>query len=327
MQRLSESGAIYENSLKEIAKLTGKTEAELDRMFKQAGIKTIKYDDAIYKQAGLTIPSISPAMVATLEAGLQKTNGIAYNLTKTTAISAQQSFIHNADLAYMQVTTGTMSYDQAIRAAIKQAAVDGLEIIDYATGSKSQLDVAMRRTVLTGVAQTANQLQETRADEVGSDLVAVSAHAGARNTGVGPVNHASWQGKIYSRSGTSKKYPDFVERTGYGTGEGLGGWNCRHSFYPFFEGLSNNAYSKQDVRDLNKQKRTLEGEKISLYDATQKQRSIERQIRLWKRQEQALSAAGLSHPMETAKVSQWQAAMRSFISQTKLNREYVREQI
>lgn len=26
---------------------------------------------------------------------------------------------------------------------------------------------------------------------------------------------------------SSKKYPDFVTSTGYGTGEGLGGWNCR----------------------------------------------------------------------------------------------------
>ena len=56
----------------------------------------------------------------------------------------------------------------------------------------------MRRAVLTGVAQTANTLQMTRADEMGSDLVAVSAHIGARNTGVGPENHEAWQGKIYS---------------------------------------------------------------------------------------------------------------------------------
>lgn len=25
----------------------------------------------------------------------------------------------------------------------------------------------------------------------------------------------------------AEEYPDFVTVTGYGTGEGLGGWNCR----------------------------------------------------------------------------------------------------
>ncbi|HHD2783806.1 phage minor capsid protein [Clostridium perfringens] len=24
-----------------------------------------------------------------------------------------------------------------------------------------------------------------------------------------------------------QEYPDFIESTGYGTGSGLGGWNCR----------------------------------------------------------------------------------------------------
>jgi hypothetical protein len=329
MERLQESGAVYQNAIKELSRLTGKTENELRAMFEKAGVKTLRFDDKIHKEAGVDIPALalSPAMEQVLQAGLQKTAGAMTNLTKTTAISAQQAFIKNADLAYMQVSSGAMSYDQAIRAAIKQTAVDGLDVIDYATGAKSQLDVAMRRTVLTGVGQTANQLQLNRMDEAGTNLIAVSAHIGARNHGVGPTNHASWQGRIYSRVGGTKKYPNFAQVTGYGTGEGLGGWNCRHSFYPFYEGISENAYSKQDVKDFNNAKRTVDGEKVSTYDATQKQRYIERQIRLWKRQEQALEAAKLTHVQETAKVSQWQAAMREFIRQSKLNRQYVREQV
>ena len=63
------------------------------------------------------------------------------------------------------------------------------------------------------------------------DLVLVSAHMGARtgDGGENPGNHSWWQGKIYSRSGKSKKFPPF-SLTGYGTASGLSGVNCRHSF-------------------------------------------------------------------------------------------------
>lgn len=329
VQRLTESGAIYKDVLKKLSKLTGQSEKEIAKILKRAGVKAVQFDDQIYKDAGLNpLPlNMSPAMVDVLKATLQKTNGVMNNLTSTTAISAQQSFIHAADLAHQQVATGVMSYDQAIRQAVKKVAADGLSTIDYATGHTDKLDVATRRTVLTGVAQTANQLQTARADEMESDLVAVSAHAGARNKGTGPANHASWQGKIYSRSGKSKKYPPFVETTGYGTGEGLGGWNCRHSFYPFFEGISENAYSRKEVKKLNNQTVPLQGKDVDLYTATQYQREIERKIRYWKRQVAALQAAKLDATQEQMRLSQWQATMRDFISQTGLDRQRVREQV
>ena len=329
VQRLNESGALYKDVLKKLAKLTGQSEAAIKETLTRAGVKAVKFDDAIYKAAGLNpLPlNMSPAMVQALRAALDKTNGVINNLTKTTVLNAQQTFIKAADLAYYQVSTGAMSYDEAIRHAVKKLAADGLEVVDYASGHRDKIDVAMRRAVLTGVAQTANQLQTTRADEMGSDLVAVSAHIGARNTGTGPMNHASWQGKIYSRSGTHPKYPDFVKVTGYGTGEGLGGWNCRHSFYPFFEGISENAYSRKELSEYKSKTVTYNDKEIDFYEATQYQREIERRIRFWKRQEAALQAAGQDASFETGKVKQWQQTMREFIAETELDRQSVREQI
>jgi hypothetical protein len=329
VQRITESGALYKDVIKQLSKITGKSEATLREIFKKAGVTAINFDDKVYKKAGLKpLPlNLSPAMLKALTAGLNKTQGILSNLTMTTAIKAQQSFIKAADLAYMQVSTGAMSYDQAIRLAIKKMAVEGLSVVDYASGHVDKIDVAMRRTVLTGVAQTTGVLQEQRANEMGSDLVQVSAHIGARNKGTGPANHESWQGKIYSRSGNHPKYPDFVTVTGYGTGEGLGGWNCRHSFYPFFEGLSENTYDKKTLKEYKKETVRYNGEDLSVYDATQYQRAIERKIRFWKRQEAALSAAKLSHPIETSKIKQLQSMMREFIRQTQLDRQPIRETI
>ena len=329
MQRLTESGGVYEEALRQLSQITGKSEAELREAMKWAGVKSMEFDDRIYKAAGLSpIPlKLSPAMQQVLLAGLAKTNATLKNLTLTTALSAQASFIQESDLAYMQVSSGAMSYDQAIRAAIKRVADSGLTTIDYKSGHRDQLDVAVRRAVLTGVSQTVGVIQIQRAEEMGVDLVQTSAHAGARNKGVGPQNHESWQGKVFSRSGRSKKYPPFVETTGYGTGEGLMGWNCRHSFFPYFEGISENAYSEAERKNLAKKTVDYGGEKISMYDATQVQRYIERNIRRWKRQAQALAAAGLENSKEMSLVKSWQARMRDFINQTKLTRQSIREQI
>jgi hypothetical protein len=329
MQRLIESGKVYENAIKELAKTTGMSEQALLEAFKKAGVKSMHFDDSIYKAAGLNpLPlNLSPAMIQVLAAGLAKTNGVIKNLTMTTAMSAQQSFIASADLAYLQVSSGAMSYDQAIRVAVKDVANKGLSTIDYATGHRDQLDVAMRRTVLTGVSQTTGKLQEARADEVGCDLVQVSAHIGAR------PSHQVWQGKIFSRSGTSKRYPPFILSTGYGTGPGLGGWNCRHSFYPFFEGISENAYNALEVESYAKKTIEHNGQQMPIYDLTQAQRAIERKIRFYKRQASALEAAGLSNEGELAKVTQYQARMRNFIEQMNKQKEFtwyrqrVREQI
>jgi hypothetical protein len=322
MQRLTESGKVYENALEELSKLTGKSEATLRAMFEAAGVKAMRFDDRVYKMAGLEpLPlNLSPAMAQVLAIGLQKTNQIMRNLTLTTANAGQQAFLNAADLAYMQVTGGAMSVDQAIRSAVKKVAADGLTGVNFA-GRTDQLDVAMRRTVLTGVNQTTAKLQTTRATEMGCDLVQTSAHAGARPT------HQEWQGKIFSRSGTDSKYPDFVASTGYGTVTGLCGVNCRHSFYPFFSGISENAYNQAMLDEMADKKVTYNGQELGMYEATQQQRLIERKIRYWKRQKSAMEAAGLNSTPETEAVQFYQGQMRSFIKQTGTNRQRVREQI
>ena len=328
VQRLTESGKVYEDILSRLALITGLSEYTLRTVFEKAGVRTLKFDDAIYRDAGLQpLPlNQSPAIAQILAAGLAKTGGMVRNLTMTTALSGQEAFIRAADLAYMQIASGAMDYQSALKAGIRQVAGEGLTVIHF-SGRRDQLDVALRRAVLTGIGQTTGRLQIARADEMGCDLVQVSAHAGARNKGPGPANHESWQGKVYSRSGTHPKYPDFVSTTGYGTGPGLCGWNCRHSFYPFFEGISAKHYDALKLDELSSRRVTYNGEEMSLYDATQKQRSIERQIRKAKRQAAALEAAGLDNSAELARVRAYQAKMRDFIKQTGLQRQRFREQI
>ena len=166
------------------------------------------------------------------------------------------------------------------------------------------------------------KLQDTLADELGSDLVETSAHSGAR------PSHAEWQGKVFSRSGTHPKYPDFKKATGYGTGEGLGGWNCRHSFFPYFDGMKQ-VYTQAELNEMNAKNIEYNGKMYSEYEATQIQRGYERNIRRSKREIAASKAADLPDVEQRAKASlaRYQRNQADFIKQTGLKRQYGRENV
>lgn len=163
---------------------------------------------------------------------------------------------------------------EAIYNAVSELASQGIKAVTYPSGHTDWADVAVRRAVMTGISQTAGQMQLDLAAEMGCDLVEVTSHMGAR------PSHAEWQGKVYSISGKSKKYPKLSTATGYGRGDGLKGWNCRHDFYPFFEGISERANLPVDVTENNRQ-----------YELSQKQRAMERSIRATKRRLAAYDGA------------------------------------
>jgi hypothetical protein len=320
MQRLNESGSLYENIIERLSKLTRESEPALRKMFYEAGVRSMKFDDSIYARVGLNpLPlNLSPAMANVLAAGFRKTAGKLLNLTMTTASAGQVAFEHALDMAYLEVTSGTMSYGQAIRAQIKELAKEGIKIIDYPTGHKDKVDVAVRRALLTGVAQTTAELQLARLAEMGVELIQTSAHIGARPT------HEVWQGKIFSLKPNSK-YPDFFTETGFGTVTGLSGINCRHSFYPYFEGISENAYEQATLDEYADKRVAYNGKEMSVYEGMQVQRSIERDIRKVKRTAGALGEAGLDNTEELFEVHRLQAKMRDFINQTGLQRQGERE--
>ncbi|MEG2882939.1 MAG: phage minor capsid protein, partial [Christensenella sp.] len=285
LSRLEAVGAERDYIMHHLNKALNMSEQELIRLFDEAATRSLAVDDAIYHAAGYNPQPLADNayMQQLIRAGLVKTLEEYRNLTLTTAATATQQFENALDLAYHKVASGGFSYRQAIRDGIRSLTRKGLATIQYPTGWVDYMDVAFRRATLTGVNQTAAELQLQRMDEMDTDLVETTAHHGARTSPFqGPSNHAWWQGRWFSRSDKNSKYPNFYEQTGYGTGPGLCGWNCRHSFFPVIEGLSERAYDTQRLRELNSRTVNYDGKEMSLYDATQHQRYIERKIRRWK---------------------------------------------
>lgn len=283
---LQQSGELYDEIINEIASITKQSNQVIRKIFEDASIQTLKYDDSVYKAAGLNpIPlAQSPNLLQTLTAGLNKTQKDINNLVKTTAGNAQSKFISSVNMAYTQLTSGAFDYNTAIFNAVELLCKDGIDIV-YPSGKTDKIDVAVRRAVLTGVNQTANKIQDMRAEEMNCDLFEVTAHVGARVTKKQDwTNHAWWQGKVYSMSGKSDKYPSLKEITGYGKVDGLGGINCRHNKNPFFEGISKRNYTDEELEKINDKTVKYKGKEYGEYEALKTQRQMERNIREIKRE-------------------------------------------
>ena len=285
LQSLIEAGYLRDDLEQEIAQATGKQAYEIKEAFEDAGIKSLAYDGKIYEAAGIATEPLekSPYLIRLMQRNYESTMGLWKNYTQTTADAAQVQFIQEMDDIYNKVMFGGIGYTEAYTEAIDNLAKNGL-FITYPSGHTDTIETATLRCVRTGVSQASAQITEARMDEYGVELVIVSSHMGAR------PEHQEWQGRVYKRSGRkSRKYPDFVTSTGYGTGEGLCGWNCRHSFSPYFEGQGNPFETYDDE------------ENVKLYEETQDQRRMERGIRRTRREAEVLSDAAQNAPdSETA---------------------------
>lgn len=335
MERIQEIGfRTYEDTISEIARITGKSEKELKKLFEDAGTETMRYDNSVYKKAGLTpLPlAQSPAMLQILTAGYRKCKGELKNLTLTTANMSQSLFINACNKAYMKVSSGAFSYTAALQQAIEEIGDSGAWVL-YPSGRRDRVDVAVRRAVLTGVSQTCGELQLRQLDDMMWDVVDTTAHMGAR------ASHAVWQGGRFSYKGRNKNYPDFEEATGYGTAGGLMGVNCRHNFYPAVDG-SPRMYSQAQLDEWKNHKVTYNGTEYSDREALDMQRAYERGIRATKRKlsglDEGIKAAkdeGVKKELSDAfakaglKLKNQEAALSDFLNQTDFKREHDRTQV
>ena len=197
---------------------------------------------------------------------------------------------------------------------VTRLANSGLETIDYISGTKTTIDAALRRHIVSQANQARNRLLMQRMDEWEWDLVFVDAHFGAR------PSHAEWQGKVYSRSGRSTEYPSLVDATGYGTVTGLCGANCYHYMTPYVPGSS-----ELPDMDYSEQERITGMTSDEYYAATQKQRRYERLIRSQKREISYLQEVRADAVKQRIRLGELQDKLRQFTHDNHLRRDYERE--
>lgn len=305
LKEMGEANDVIEKAVSDYTKLSAE---EVRQLFHEAAQVSDDFYAEMYTQSGKLFVPVEENlyMQQLITATVDQTNNELVNLTQSMGFAVRQADGSTAfqpaakayqsalDLAQMQVATGTFDYTTAIRNSVRALTDGGLYFVEYESGHRNRADVAARRAVLTGLSQMTGQVSKHNAEELETDIVEVTAHAGAR------PSHAEWQGRRYSLSGKSKEYPSLEEATGYGTGDGLKGWNCRHDFYPVIPGISPPAYTEEQLANIDPPPVEYNGKMLTYYECTQKQRVMETAMRKTKREIIAAQASG-DDDMFTAK--------------------------
>lgn len=312
-QMLAEAGGLKKNIGRILAKYDKAIVRQIKDTFTEALETNARNDNRIFKKAtGRTISAPNAQAMLSI---IQKCHSDLSRLTLTTAATSQTQFVREANRVYMNVQSGAFDYDTAMKDAADELAKRGITAVRYENGRPvtRTIESAVRMNILTSINQTAANQTLNNAEELGVEKFEVTAHVGAR------PEHEAWQGKVYTKS-------QLETICGLGDAAGLCGINCRHSFYPYFEGMDKH-YSQNDMDEMAGEKVSYNGKDMTRYEGEQKLRGIERNIRHYKRQALTQEAAGADSTKARRKIGEWQAAARDFTKQTGIARDSAREYV
>nr|DAM81643.1 MAG TPA: minor capsid protein [Caudoviricetes sp.] len=307
MHKLEELGVSMSEIEQAISEVLNITDTKVKEIIHDSSYRSVQKDNDMAKAAGIEPPH--PDLTQAILNGIRSTNTEIRNICNSMASAANMAFEHALDQAYLSVSSGAFSFADAVKTAVNDLGKNGIRWIDYPTGAHRRADSAIRNALRTGVNQTAARCQEQNLDEMDCNLVETTSHMGAR------PEHAKWQGMLFWRKAPVNGLQNFYGATGYGTGAGICGWNCRHNFFPNFDGEL--SFEHYDEEANAKQ-----------YELEQEQRYNERKIREWKRRQAVNKAGGVDNTREAKKVRAWQKRQEDFLkNHPDMKRNYAREMI
>ncbi len=295
MEALIDLDYSLDQMTKKLAKFSDKSNSEIKKIMEEAGVKSYAEDKKLYQKAGKNLKDLEENLSAKkfVEAIKRHSGSDLVNISKTTGLAGKDlKMFYNVELSKAIITlrSGAFSSDQIIRQVVNTCADRGLTTISYASGKSMRMESAIRMCVNTGFRQLTTQMGFMNAELMGQDLMEISAHADARPT------HQEWQGQIVSLSGRSGYLS--LNDIGYGSADGFSGVNCRHSWYPFFEGISEPLYTDfEEVQPFE-----YKGKIYTGYDANQHIRKLENSIKKEKRKITMYDELGDEESVTTHKV-------------------------
>lgn len=322
-EQLQKLGALTQSNIIAIAKRSGKAIDEISKMLEQVGYTAMNETDKnlaeIVRQGLLIEPpdkTRQDTLLRVLSAFDQQLKNKLANANKTMLQGANQAYTDVINKTMAKYTAGLKNPYQAISEVVHEWSKGSSNGINIPALIDSKGRQWSTEAYLLQVARSTNNdvitnIQFGRMDDYGVDLMLISSHLGAR-----PLCYP-YQGKIYSRSGNSKKYPPFSS-TSYGEKAGLFGINCGHYPIPYVEGMNTNNMPKYGKEENDKE-----------YKEKQKQRYLEREVRKAKKELKLMEAIGDKESIERAKqeVRDRQSAIRIFVAETDRKRDYGREAI
>ncbi len=278
--RLQNLGVSQRKIKQEIAKRLKISQKEAEKLLTQAAEAGYNYDISRFPTSHAVPLSVNSSLQQILDATVKQAQDDLLNMTQTIGFvgpdgnvrELTQAYQQACDFAFQKVSTGAQDYVSAIREATQNLAKKGIRTIDYESGVHTSIEAAARRNIMGGMGIMQEQISKQNYDSLGCDGWEISAHAGSA------PDHEPIQGRQYSDEEFQNLNNSLVRR--------IGTLNCGHSAMPIILGVNEPQYTAEELEDFRRQNEdgiTYEGKHYTLYEATQRQRKLERSIRNRKR--------------------------------------------
>lgn len=279
LEQLGKSKAEIKAYIQQALKLS---DSEIDGLYSDVIETGYARDKSLYETVGKPfIPfAENKGLQQLITATAEQTRGELKNITQSLGFATKQNgkvvftdlseyYQKTLDSAMLDISSGTFDYNTVLKRTVSEMANSGLRTVDYATGWSNRVEVAARRSVMTGFNQVTAKINEDNAKQLGTETFEISWHSGAR------PSHQAWQGKWYTKE-------QLHSVCGLGTAEGLCGANCYHSYFPVIPGISEPTYTPEQLTEMNVKeniKREYAGKEYNAYEASQRQRKMETLMR------------------------------------------------
>ena len=292
LQQLGVSQRDLRTYLKKALKVSN---AKLRQLLTQSAEAGYNYDLS-------TLPTVraipfdeNEAVQQIVRAAIAQTQGTLENLTQTLGMvdpyghvnPLRDTYRKCMDYAFEQVSSGAVDYNTAIREATRNLAAKGVEFIDYESGVTTSLEAAVRRNIMGALGLMQEQISQHNHDRYSATGWEIDAHSNSA------PDHEPIQGKQYTDAEYEALNNSLVRR--------IGTLNCGHSAHPIVYGASVPQYTPEDLEEMrqkNEKGITFRGKHYTGYEATQKQRRLERAIRAQKRKILIDKATGDAEKLE-----------------------------
>lgn len=318
--KLEELGLLNDNILKYIAKVTNRTPREIKDAFEKIGYNIFNENNLNEAYIGGLI-RINPSILVQnnvvhnlIENSYNETTKRFLEISKRVENATRESYLNVVEKTYLQMTSGGITYQEAIRNSLVDLGNKGITTLTYKVidddgnvkGLRNyDIEGTVRRELITATNNLTNKINEKIADDLDVEYIYLSEHICCRPT------HFPWQGTVIRRK-------ELVNVTKYGEVDGLGGVNCHHYATPYFGTARGTELKRISLEEATEQ-----------YRLSQEQRYLERGIRKWKRKERIFKRSSDNEYYKKCKdkVQEWQLRNKKFIENNNLKRDFSRENV
>lgn len=318
--KLEELGLLNDNIVKYIAKVTNRTPREIKDAFEKIGYNIFNENNLNEAYIGGLI-RINPSILVQnnvvhnlIENSYNETTKRFLEISKRVENATRESYLNVVEKTYLQMTSGGITYQEAIRNSLVDLGNKGITTLTYKVidddgnvkGLRNyDIEGTVRRELITATNNLTNKINEKIADDLDVEYIYLSEHICCRPT------HFPWQGTVIRRK-------ELVNVTKYGEVDGLGGVNCHHYATPYFGTARGTELKRISLEEATEQ-----------YKLSQEQRYLERGIRKWKRKERIFKRSSDKEYYKKCKdkVQEWQLRNKKFIENNNLKRDFSRENV